>query len=82
MAASSKQKSPYIAGMVCAGKGKEFLDQNHENGLSVRAGGTAAAAGQQYNVHRPQEQRQGHDTCMSSAQWLTPHCITRAMHSL
>lgn len=58
MAASSKRKSPYIAGMVCAGKGKDFPDRSHENELSARPGGTAATAGQQYKAHRSQEHRQ------------------------
>jgi len=43
MAASSEQKSPYIAEMACAGKGKDFPDWSHGNGLSVRPDGSGMA---------------------------------------
>lgn len=82
MAASSQQKPPYIAGMVCAGKGKDLLDRSHENGLSMRVGGAAAAVGQEDKVHGSPEHSQGHDTCAPSVQRLTPHRMTGAMHSL
>lgn len=82
MAASSKQKSPWLAGMVCAGKGKVFPDWSHENRFSARAGGTVATVERQCKVHYPQEHRHGHDMYTSSAQWRSPHLMSKAMQSL
>lgn len=78
MAASSKQKSPYITGTVCAGKEKNFPGQSHENRSSVKLGGTATTVGQQQQVHGSQEQSQD----VPVLQYVTPCHMTTAVNSL